>query len=308
MILITGGNGYIGTAITEMLIKNGKEFRIFDNLSGSSPLNLFYLNDRAEFIWGDVRNINELKTAFKDIDSVIHLAARLPAAPGLVDEINENVKSVNVDGTENVLELARKYDTRVVFASTCNIYGIGMNLSETSEVRPLNPYAESKLEAEKMCMEYYKTYGLDVVIIRLSSVYGYSIGVRFNLVVNYFTIRALMNYPLTVFGRGDNWRPFVHVKDAAKAFLYFLEKGRAGETYNVGSENCKIGDLAKKVKRIVNPKARIVFVEDKEPEFSYHVDFTKAIKAGFKPRFSLEDGVKELATKLVHLKNYRLSD
>ncbi len=308
MILITGGNGYIGTAITEILSESGMEFRVFDSLSGSSPLNLMYLSKEAEFIWGDVRDVDELNMAFKDVEYVIHLAAKLPTAPGLIDDVGGDVKSVNVGGTLNVLDLARKHDVRVIFASTCNLYGVGHRLNENSETRPLNPYAKSKLEAERLCTEYHKTYGLDIVVLRLASVYGYSHGVRFNLVANYFTLRALMNYPLTVFGKGNNWRPFIHVSDVARAFLHFLENGKSGETYNVGSENYTIGDLAIAIKEVVNPDVGLIYVEDKEPEFSYHVDFSKAKKEGFEPVYSLKKGIKDLAKKLTHLKNYRRVD
>ncbi len=304
MILITGGNGYIGTAISSILENNGIDYMIFDNLSGSSPFNLFYLGKRAGFIWGDVRNIRELDMVFKDIDSVIHLAAKLPTAPGLVDSVSEDVESVNVGGTANVLELARKYDVKVVFASTCNLYGIGRNLTESSELRPLNPYSKSKFEAERLCLEYHRIYGLDVVILRLASVYGYSKGVRFNLVANYFTLRAVLNYPLTVFGNGENWRPFIHVQDAARAFLYFLENGKSGEVYNVGDVNYTIGDLARLVRDVVNPNVDVIYVPEKQPEFSYSVDFSKAIKEGFKPEHDIENGIIDLSEKLIYLRNY----
>lgn len=304
MILITGGNGYIGTALSEILRKKGERYRIFDNLSGSSPLNLFYLDGDVDFIWGDIRNLKELNSAFNGIDAVIHLAAKLPTAPGMIDDVSGDVASVNVKGTENILELARRYDTKVVFASTCNLYGIGESLNESSEVKPLNPYAKSKLEAEKLCLDYYKTYGLDIVILRLASVFGYSPGVRFNLVANYFTLRALMNYPLTVFGDGSNWRPFIHVKDAARAFLHFLENGKSGDIYNVGNENETIGNLAQLVKSVVNQKVEIIYIKEKQPEFSYSVDFTKAFNTGFKAKYSLRRGILDLSAKLIYLKNY----
>lgn len=304
MILITGGNGYIGSAISEILSKNGEDLRIFDNFSGSSPLNMLFLNGKAELVWGDVRNSEELKEAFRDVDVVIHLAAKLPPAPGMVDEAGDaDINDVNYHGTLNVLEQARKYDTKLVFASTCNVYGIGLDLDEESQPKPLNRYANSKLMAEKACIEYHEKYGLDVKILRLASVYGYSHGVRFNLVVNYFTLRAVTGYPLTVFGDGSNFRPFVHVKDAAKAFIFFIENGRSGEIYNIGGENFRIRDVAEIVQRKAGP-VEILFT-GKSPEFSYHVRFDKAAKAGFEAEHTLADGVRELAEKLKSLRNLR---
>ncbi|HDN74102.1 MAG TPA: NAD-dependent epimerase/dehydratase family protein, partial [Archaeoglobus sp.] len=103
MILITGGCGYVGTALSSLLMRRGEEFRILDNLSGCSPLNLLFLN-HVEFVWGDVRKPDDLKLAMKDVDIVVHLAAKLPTAPGMIDGMDGDVESVNYSGTKNVLE------------------------------------------------------------------------------------------------------------------------------------------------------------------------------------------------------------
>ena len=302
MILVTGGNGYIGSELSQILSKIDEEFIIFDNFSGSSPLNVFFVNGKAELVWGDVRNVKELEAAFKDVDMVIHLAAKLPSTPGILDEVNEEVEDVNYFGTLNVLELARKYDVCVVFVSTCNVYSVGKDLREDSEVKPSNSYSKSKLKAEKACLEYYHKYGLDVKILRLATVYGFSPGVRFNLVVNFFVLRALSGKDLIVFGDGNNWRPFIHVRDAARACLFFAHHGKSGEIYNVGCENYRIREVAEIVRNVVNPSVEIHFLKDKKPEFSYHVDFTKMREAGFEPEYSLQDGVRDLAERLIKLK------
>ena len=303
MILITGGCGYIGTALSSLLMQKGEEFRILDDLSGCSPLNLLFLN-HVEFVWGDVRKPDDLRQAMEDVDTIIHLAAKLPTAPGMVDAVQGDVESVNYLGTKNVLEEARKRDAKVLFASTCNVYGVGRNLRENAEAKPLNPYSKSKFKAEKLCLEYYEKYGLDVTILRLASLYGYSPGVRFNLVVNYFTLRAILGYNLTVFGKGENWRPFLHVEDAAKAFLFLMENGRSGEIYNVGGENFRIMEVADIICNIVNP-VEIEFLPDREPEFSYSVDFSKIRELGYKPSYTIQRGVEDLAEKLKVLRNLR---
>ncbi|WP_456468424.1 NAD-dependent epimerase/dehydratase family protein [Archaeoglobus sp.] len=305
MILITGGCGYIGTALSSVLMRGGgEEFRIMDNLSGCNPLNLLFLN-HVEFVWGDVRKEEDLKLAMEGVDTVVHLAARLPTAPGMIDETRTDVEDVNYLGTRNVLEEARKRDLKVLFASTCNIYGVGTDLKGDDEVKPLNPYSKSKLKAEKLCLDYHEKYGLDVRILRLASVYGYSPGVRFNLVVNYFALRAILGYNLTVFGKGENWRPFIHVEDAASAFLFLMEKGRSGEVYNVGGENFRIKDVAELVRNLVNPEVEIEFLADREPEFSYSVDFTKIHELGFRLTYTLERGIENLVGKLEVLRNLR---
>ncbi len=296
-MLIVGGNGYIGSEISEILSRIGCKYKIFDNFSGSNPLNILLVNGNAEFIWGDVRRKEDLEKAIDGVDTIIHLAAKLPSTPGILDEADRSVEDVNYFGTINVLEIARKYDLRVVFASTCNVYGVGRNLKENDDVKPLNPYSKSKLKAEKACMEYYDKYGLDVVVLRLASVYGYSLGMRFNLVVNYFVLRALAGQKLTVFGDGSNWRPFIHVHDAARAFLYFAEEGESGEIYNVGSENFTIRNVAEIVRDVVN-NVEIEFIRDIKPEFSYSVDFSKMLEAGFRPKFEIVAGIRDLANRL----------
>ncbi len=300
MILITGGNGYIGTEIAKILLKKGKEFRIMDNLSGSNPLNLLYLN-QIDFFWGDIRNKEDLKVAFKDVDVVIHLAAKLPTTPGLLDKVEEVAKvvdDINYCGTLNVLEEVRRKDASLIFASTCNVYGVGENLKEDSPTKPLNPYAESKLKAEKACIEYAEKYGMDIKILRLASVYGFSPGVRFNLVVNYFILRAMLGYKLAVFGDGRNWRPFIHVHDASRAFLHLIEYGEKGEIYNAAESNLRIIDVAETVKETINPKIDIEFIKEIKPEFSYSVDSSKFFNAGFKPEFDFKSGIVHLAEKL----------
>ncbi len=304
MILITGGNGYIGTVLSNLLTESAEEFRVMDDLSGSDPLNLLFLN-HINFFWGDIRKKQDVERAFKDVDTVIHLAAKLPTTPGVLDEVKEEVSDVNYNGTLNVLEQARKSDAQVLFASSCNIYGIGENLHENSETKPLNSYSQSKLEAEKLCLDYHRNYGLNVKILRLASNYGYSPGVRFNLVINYFVLRSILGYPLTVFGDGSNWRPFIHVKDAARAFLHLIDEGKSGEIYNVGGENFTIKEVAELVKIKVNPSIDVEFDDSYIPEFSYSVDFSKIRKASFQLEYDLEMGIEHLSHKLRDLKELR---
>jgi len=300
MILITGGNGYIGTAISEILLKESKEFRVIDNLSGSNPLNLFYLN-HIDFLWGDIIKKEDINEAFEGVESVIHLAAILPSTPGMLDEVKGEVETTNYRGTLNILEEARKRDVEVVFASSCNVYGIGKELEEDDEVNPLNPYSKSKIMAENACKEYFKNYGLNVKILRLASLYGYSPGIRFNLVVNYFVLRSMLGYPLFVFGKGDNWRPFAHVMDAARAFLSIVGNGKPGEIYNLGKENFTIKQIAEIVRQEINPDVEIGYIEKITPEFSYSVNFDKFLDV-FELEYTLKMGILELGERLKRIK------
>jgi nucleoside-diphosphate-sugar epimerase len=143
---------------------------------------------------------------------------------------------------------------------------------------------------------------MDIKILRLASVYGFSHGVRFNLVVNYFVLRGLLGYKLAVFGNGSNWRPFIHVYDAAMAFLHILDNGKKGEIYNAAESNLRIIDVAKTVKEKVNPKIEIEFIREIKPEFSYSVDSSKFFNSGFNPKYDFESGIVHLANRLMNLK------
>jgi len=141
---------------------------------------------------------------------------------------------VNRDGTENVLTAAGKFDVEnVVVASSCNNYGraASTDIDEETEQNPLNPYAESKVACERLLNEAIEAHGFDGTALRMSTNYGWSLGVRFNLVVNHFVFRGLTDRPLTVYGDGSNWRPFIHVRDAARAYAdAALSPRRVGRT------------------------------------------------------------------------------
>jgi len=262
--------------------------RLLEDFSLSSPRNLLGL-DGDEFVRGDVRDREAVDRAVADVDAVVHLAAITGA--GTSHEIAEEVFDVNLVGTETLLEAAVDAGVeRLVLASSCNVYGdsYAEDLTETSPAAPANPYAESKLAAEAACAEA----PLETVSLRLATNFGYSPGVRFNLVVNSFVFRALVGEPLSVYGDGENWRPFLHVEDTARAFVRALdwEPGR----YNVGWNNVRIEDVARAVERVAARPVERDYLRERDPGPSYHVDFSKARAQGFEPTCSLTDGIADL--------------
>jgi UDP-glucose 4-epimerase len=307
-VLVTGGCGYIGSVLVPELQESPSvdETTVLDNLSNGSPSNLRSADlkrDDFAFREGDVREYGAVESAMRDVDTVVHLAAITGAAS--THDRETETRAVNLEGTENVLKAARKFDIdRVVFASSCNNYGRAdeQELDETVTPDPINPYAETKLAAERLLETYADEYGIETTALRMSTVYGDAPGIRFNLVVNAFVFRAVTGRPLTVYGDGSNWRPFIHVHDAARAFAEAVQRPDCWQdlVYNVGStdENYQIEDVASIVDAELGRSVDITYLEDQQPGPSYHVNFDRLGETGFELEWTLADGVRDLARKL----------
>jgi nucleoside-diphosphate-sugar epimerase len=304
-VLVTGGCGYIGSVLVPLLGGDDRFDRVvvFDDLSSGSPRNLVgSLGPGVTFRRGDVREYGDVESAVRESDAIVHLAAITGAAS--THDRREETFATNLEGTRNVLRAAGKFGVEsIVLASSCNVYGRAMSteIDETVEPEPINPYAESKYESERLLDEHVAEHDTAGTALRLSTVYGYAPGIRFNLVVNAFVFRALTGRPLTVYGDGSNWRPFVHARDAARAYrAALLEPERWPKSvYNVGatSENYRIEEIAQVVREEVGP-VEITYLEEEHPGPSYHVNFDRLVETGFTPQRTLREGVRELAASL----------
>ena len=307
-VLVTGGCGYIGSALVPRLQADDgvPQVTVLDNLSTGSPANLAgadLVRDDLAFREGDVRDYGAIEAAMRDIDAVIHLAAITGAES--THERAAETRAVNLQGTENVLKAARKFDIEhVVFASSCNNYGRAESreIDETVDPDPINPYAQAKYESEQLLAEYADDYGMETTALRMSTNYGYAPGIRFNLVVNAFVFRALTNRPLTVYGDGSNWRPFVHVEDAARSFLHATTRPDEWpqRVYNVGANaaNYRIERVAEIVDEELDRELDISYLREKQPGPSYHVNFDRLEDIGFQLQWSLPAGITDLAGRL----------
>lgn len=307
-VLVTGGCGYIGSALVPLLRDADRVDRVtvLDDLSSSSPRNLMGsglgTDDALAFRPGDITEYGDVEAAMRGCEAVIHLAAITGADS--THGRREETYAVNYDATENVFRAAGKLDVaNVVFASSCNIYGraAASDIDETVEPDPLNPYAASKYEAETLLADAIDRYGVDGTALRMSTNYGYSPGMRFNLVVNHFVFRAITDRPLTVYGDGSNWRPFIHVKDAARAYAHAATRPNDWPhlVYNVGSEagNYRIEEIAEVVREELDSNLKISYLEDEHPGPSYHVNFDRLGETGFDPDRTLREGVRDLAAR-----------
>ena len=305
-VLVTGGCGYIGSALLPLLQDEQavEEITVLDSLESGSPRNLLEaeLGDRLAFRRGDVREYGDVESAMRDADTVIHLAA-ITGATSTHDRRKETF-AVNRDGTTNVLTAAEKLGVEnVVFASSCNNYGrtASTDLDEETAMDPLNPYAETKVASERDLVDHVQSGDFDGTALRMATNFGYAPGIRFNLVVNLFVFRALTGRPLTVYGDGTNWRPFVHVRDAARAFKHAAcnPENWTQPVYNVGSNdgNYRISEIAEVVSEEVGD-VDITYLEDKHPGPSYHVNFDRVAETGFETNWGLREGVRDLAAVL----------
>lgn len=281
-ILIVGGCGYIGGYLTDIL-KDSYDVTVYDNLTYENR----FLKD-VNFIYGDIRDTDKLGGIINSYDTVIWLAALVGDGACQVD-LNLT-KMLNED---SVKWLVDNYKGKIVFTSTCSVYGVNNNLiDEDSEPNPLSAYASTKLEAERYIIKNSNNY----LIFRLGTLFGkgdnYS-RLRLDLVANILTLKANNNEPLSVFG-GEQWRPLLHVKDVAHAIKYGMENQING-LYNLAWENYTMKDLALKIK-VFFPEIDIVFTDMKFEDLrNYKVDYSKFQKKGFIPRLDLSYGIKELS-------------
>ena len=279
-VLVVGGAGYVGGGIVDKL-KENHNVTVFDSLIYEES----YRKD-VNFVYGDIRDKDKLLSVLNKNDAVIWLAALVGDGacsinPELTFEIN----------SESVKFLAENFKKRIVFLSTCSVYGAQDGiLDETSSINPLSEYASSKVQAE----EYLQNS--DAIIFRLGTLFGISdefSRIRLDLVVNILVTKALTEGKLTVFG-GEQWRPLLHVNDVANAINHTLEGGVTG-TFNLHYKNFKIIDIANEIIQQV-PSAIIETTPMKfQDARNYQVSSEKLFNTtGFKAEVDLLTGIKEV--------------
>jgi nucleoside-diphosphate-sugar epimerase len=281
-ILIVGGAGYIGGYLTDILKDSDYEVVVYDSLLYESK----YLK-KVPFIFGDVRDRDKLSSLLPSFDVVIWLAAIVgDGACALNPALSQEVNAAAVEW------LSTNYTGKIIFMSTCSVYGINNDLiDETAGTHPLSVYAATKLEAEGYIQQNSKKY----LIFRLGTLFGASdehARIRLDLVVNVLTKRAVLGEEMMVFG-GEQWRPLLHVKDAARAILFGLEHNATG-LYNLHDKNYRIREIADEIKILV-PNSSVRLQEMKfEDERNYRVVSDRFRSHGWSPAFSLRDGVDEM--------------
>lgn len=292
--LVTGGAGFIGSNVVELLVREGHEVIVLDDLSSGYQENL---RDDVAFVQGDVSKPDAVATAAQGCEVVFHLAASVGNTRSIDNPVRDS--EINVIGTLNVLEAARKHGIkRVVLSSSAGIFGElkTLPIAEDHPQDPDSPYGVSKLAAEKMCLVYNKLYGMKNVCLRYFNVYGtrqrYD---AYGNVIPIFAERLLRNQEITIFGDGEQTRDFVHVADVARAnYLAGLSDAAAG-AFNVGSATRV--SINKLVQLMAEGIGQSVPVVNAPPRPGDVRDSLAAIDAaaeafGFKPTVELGEGLK----------------
>jgi len=285
-VLITGGAGYLGGALTDALRTSDHEVRVYDCLLYEES----YRKD-VPFVHGDIRDVTRLEPQLRWADVVVWLAA-LVGDPACA--LNEQLTmDVNVRALEAA---AQRFPGRIICMSSCSVYGAAEGLlHEESALQPLSLYAKTKIWGEELLARRP-----NVLQFRLGTLYGVGdthARIRFDLVVNTLTMRAALHRKMSVFG-GQQFRPFVHVKDIAQLIAQELTTPSAG-TYNAHAENCTIHDLADRIHHHF-PHAVVerssVMTQDNR---NYRTTSAKAQRdLGFRPERRIEDGIIELKALL----------
>lgn len=297
-VLVIGGAGYIGSALLPLLLEKGYEIRLLDLLLyGTEPIENFMDHPKLEILQEDFRSIDKVVESMREVDAVIHLGGIVGDPACALDE--ELTMDINLMATRMIAEVAKGSGVRVfIFASTCSVYGASdQMLDEKSELNPVSLYARSKIASEKVLLKMAdETFS--PVILRLSTIYGLSGRTRFDLVVNLLTAKALVDGEITIFG-GEQWRPFLHVEDAARAISTILSAPISmvkNQVFNVGSndQNYTINQIGEHIQNLV-PEANITWMGNDPDRRNYWVNFNKISKTlGFTPEWKIEDGIHQV--------------
>jgi nucleoside-diphosphate-sugar epimerase len=295
-ILVTGGAGYLGSVLIPKLLMRGHVVRVVDiGYFGVGHLRSFHPS--VELVREDLRRVAAdgefLDRILDGCECIIHLAAisNDPSAelhPQLTEEVNFRT-------TVDLAKAARKRGIRFLFSSSCSVYGDAEGeLTEDGAIHPLTVYAASKVHSEQALLEMANDRWRPV-ILRNGTLFGYSPRMRFDLVVNIFGLYSTLHDRIAVFGDGEQWRPFLHVRDCARAFVFFAERSDTRHVcYNIAHENLRVLDIADMFRRL-NPRLEVQHIESPDADRrNYRVSARRMIEEGFAPRAGVEAGAEEM--------------
>lgn len=298
-VLVIGGAGYLGSMLVRKLLYKGYKVRVFDNLLyGDAGIKDLFADRNFEFLKGDIRNVSNTVEAIKGVDAVIHLAA-IVGDPACAVNPQEAIE-INCLAMYNIVEACKFFlVNRLVFASSCSVYGENLKedeeLIEDSPLKPVSLYARTKIRCERKILDALDE-NFHPTILRMATLYGYSSNMRFDLVVNLFTGKALFDKKMTIFG-GEQWRPFIHLEDAAWAHIRCLEmpiEKVNGKIFNLVSENYRINDIGSIIKSVY-PEVKLEVSNKVQDIRNYRVSADRISRSlRFKPQKKVIDGIIEI--------------
>ncbi|KUH73184.1 dTDP-glucose 4,6-dehydratase [Mycolicibacterium novocastrense] len=298
-ILVTGGAGFQGSHLSEALLAAGHRVTVLNTFSVTGKQNLGAIanNDRADIVFGSVTDWELVSKTARDHQVIFHLAANVNVDKSLSDP--RSFVDTNVAGTQNVLEAARQYGARLILASTCEVYGDGHRLSpgslldETAELKPNSPYAASKAAADRLAYSYYRSYGMDITIVRPFNIFGErQKSGAYGALIPILVRKALTGEDLVIFGDGSATRDYLHVSDVVNAYRLVLNThDLAGRAINVASGvNTRVRDIADYIAerfgtKVVNGPPR----PGEVTRFPASIEFARRI--GFAPEVKIWEGI-----------------
>lgn len=300
-ILVSGGAGYVGSALVPKLLNKGHEVIVFDTFwYWESPQEFLektglHGNKKVRLIKGDLRNRDEVREAVRGADTVIQLASISNDPSSDLDK--DFTHSINYDGNVTIIDESKKAEVkRFIYASSASVYGVKEepNVTEEMGLKPLTQYSELKAEIENYLLGQFDNE-FKGVIIRPSTVCGYSPRQRLDVVVNILTNLAVNKGKIKVLG-GGQLRPNIHIDDMVDLYILLVEIdiGKInGKVYNAGWENLKVIDIAKQVKEVVGDVD--IEVAPTDDNRSYHISSEKIKKElGFAPKKTVKDAIRDL--------------
>lgn len=295
---ITGGAGFIGSHLAKLLVRQGHQVSIVDNLSAGSMANLAEIKDNIQFHNVDICDNTKLKQVLAGKDGIFHHAALTSVAESYKKE--KEYYNVNVNGTKNVFDAAEETGTKIVFASSAGVYGNTDTIPtpESAELKPANPYGTTKLEAEKLAQKYGKDF--EIVGLRYYNVYGDNPTTSSSGVISKFYQSVIAGKPPAIDGDGSQLRDFVFVDDITNATYLAMEKKTGSVFINIGSgSTISILDLANLFIKYSKKNLKPLFA--KEPEGNVRAsqaDISLAKRLlGWQPQTKLEVWIQSLFKK-----------
>ena len=296
--VVTGGAGFIGSHITKALVKQGHSVAVIDNLHTGKENNLKSVRNKIDFFKGSILDCKLLDEITKETNGVFHQAALASVQDSFSkpDEYN----NVNVNGTENILKLAKKNDFKVVYASSSSVYGNPQKIpiKESYKKNPINPYAETKLKKEELAIKYTKI-GVKVIGLRYFNVFGRGQSKEYAGVLKLFLDRISNGLSPQINGDGSQSRDFVYVEDVAQANIMSMNSKIDHEFFNVGTNtSITILNLAKLIIKFSGLNIEPIFGPELQGDVKETIADINLIKEkiGWEPKVMLEEWLKEIVS------------
>ncbi len=291
---VTGGAGFIGSHLVKNLVEHGNELIVIDNLNTGKKKNIEKFSEKIDFFEVDIRDFNAIEDILKNVDGIFHEAALASVQDSF--RIPDEFFDVNVKGTENIFKIGKKLGIKIVYASSSSVYGnpIQVPIKESDGKNPFNPYAKTKLEADKLAEKYARN-GLKVIGLRYFNVFGPGQSKEYAGVIKLFLERIQQGLPPLINGDGLQVRDFVYVNDVVNANVLAMESNIDSEFFNIGTNSVvSILDLANMIIKFSGLKLKPIHRPPVPGDVkTTEADITKAkMMLKWKPTTSIENWLK----------------